>query len=149
MCSRCGFLSDRKSTLSNHFNKKHLCPLRHHDYAYAYMLQELSDINLRNYKKTCEKCQQTFTTLTSFVRHCTNNECTINTNPSTDEHLLNVASSFECEIKVIESVYKKTIENHFKATHKKLKCGMTDISTSQFHLEIKHWTNWKMGVGSW
>lgn len=54
---------------------------------------------------------------------------------------------FELENKRNENYYQKFLEKHFSASHKKTKCGITDISTDYEHIEIKHWKNYKSALG--
>lgn len=42
-----------------------------------------------------------------------------------------------------ESFYQKYLEKQFGGTHKKLKRGITDITTENKHIEIKNWISWK------
>ena len=39
------------------------------------------------------------------------------------------------------------LENYFNASHKTLKCGITDITTDNMHAEIKAWDCWKESIG--
>jgi regulator of replication initiation timing len=54
---------------------------------------------------------------------------------------------FDIESKKNESYYQKFLEKYFNATHKKTKFGITDISTNNQHIEIKHWCNYKAALG--
>lgn len=59
---------------------------------------------------------------------------------------------FENEIKELkekrkEIYYQKFLEKHMNATHKKTKFGITDISTQNCHIEIKHWRDFKAALG--
>lgn len=42
-----------------------------------------------------------------------------------------------------EDFYQYILEQHFNATHKKLKIGITDITTDDTHIEIKRWSCWR------
>ncbi len=46
-----------------------------------------------------------------------------------------------------EYFFQKILELHFRATHKKLPCGETDITTDEFHAEIKEWNCYKEAIG--
>lgn len=46
-----------------------------------------------------------------------------------------------------ERFYQQVLEKHFKASHKKLKSGVTDITTSDSHIEIKEWESWIHAIG--
>jgi hypothetical protein len=42
-----------------------------------------------------------------------------------------------------EDFYQDILEKYFKATHKKLAIGITDITTEDTHIEIKRWSCWR------
>jgi hypothetical protein len=46
-----------------------------------------------------------------------------------------------------EKFFQSILEKHFDATHKKLACGETDITTEMFHAEIKEWSCYKEAIG--
>uniref|UniRef100_A0A6C0E1N9 Uncharacterized protein n=1 Tax=viral metagenome TaxID=1070528 RepID=A0A6C0E1N9_9ZZZZ len=46
-----------------------------------------------------------------------------------------------------EKYYQTSLEKMLGASHKVTKYGITDISTDDFHLEIKHWNNYKSALG--
>jgi hypothetical protein len=46
-----------------------------------------------------------------------------------------------------EYFYQKLLEDIVKGEHKKLKCGITDITTDISHIEIKQWKSYMAGIG--
>jgi hypothetical protein len=46
-----------------------------------------------------------------------------------------------------EIYYQGILENVMLGTHKKLPCGITDITTHDTHAEIKKWNKWKEAIG--
>lgn len=46
-----------------------------------------------------------------------------------------------------EPFYQMLLEPILSGTHKKLPCGITDITTDDTHVEIKEWRCWKEAVG--
>lgn len=46
-----------------------------------------------------------------------------------------------------EMYYQKFLEKYLGATHKKTKYGITDITTSDYHIEIKPWYHYKQALG--
>lgn len=54
-----------------------------------------------------------------------------------------------CKIKTRkpEVFYQRVLEKHLNGKHKKLDCGITDITTNTMHVEIKEWKKWKDAVG--
>lgn len=47
----------------------------------------------------------------------------------------------------LEIYYQKFLEKYLNAKHLKLDCGITDITTSEMHVEIKNWRTWKHALG--
>lgn len=46
-----------------------------------------------------------------------------------------------------EIYYQKFLEKYLGATHKRTKYGITDISTDDYHIEIKPWNDYKKALG--
>lgn len=46
-----------------------------------------------------------------------------------------------------ENFYQLLLEEHLGGTHMKLACGITDVTTSECHAEIKEWKSWKEAIG--
>lgn len=46
-----------------------------------------------------------------------------------------------------EKTYQDILEKYYGHGHKKLACGVTDITTDTFHGEIKAWNCWKEAIG--
>jgi hypothetical protein len=53
---------------------------------------------------------------------------------------------FHLEIRK-EQYYQKFLEKELGATHKRTVHGITDITTQDEHIEIKHWKNYKHALG--
>lgn len=49
--------------------------------------------------------------------------------------------------KKYEIYYQRFLEKKLNATHKKTKYGITDLTTENQHIEIKHWKNYKNALG--
>jgi hypothetical protein len=47
------------------------------------------------------------------------------------------------QVKKNEDFYQDILEKYFKATHKRLAIGITDITTEDTHIEIKRWSCWR------
>lgn len=47
----------------------------------------------------------------------------------------------------LELYYQLLLENYLNAKHMRLKCGITDLTTSEYHIEIKKWSNFSQVVG--
>ena len=47
----------------------------------------------------------------------------------------------------LELYYQRLLEQYLNAKHMRLECGITDITTSEFHVEIKKWGSYKQVYG--
>ena len=47
----------------------------------------------------------------------------------------------------IEKIYQKSLQAKCGYGHKRLPCGITDITTPKKHIEIKEYTMWKHALG--
>jgi hypothetical protein len=47
----------------------------------------------------------------------------------------------------LERYYQELLEKHLNAKHTKLACGITDLTTSEYHIEIKKWNMYKHALG--
>ena len=50
-------------------------------------------------------------------------------------------------IKKSESYYQNILENVLHGSHKRVRSGITDVSTHNMHAEIKAWPKWRHAVG--
>lgn len=46
-----------------------------------------------------------------------------------------------------ETFFQDFLEEVLGGTHKKLNSGITDVTTTKLHAEIKQWVNWKSAIG--
>ena len=46
-----------------------------------------------------------------------------------------------------EQFYQLIVEKYLGHTHKRITCGITDITTETIHAEIKRWNNFKEAIG--
>ena len=46
-----------------------------------------------------------------------------------------------------EDYYQKFLQTILYGFHKRLKCGITDITTNEYHAEIKNVDDWKQAIG--
>jgi hypothetical protein len=61
-------------------------------------------------------------------------------------------NEFELRLKSLETkrnemYYQKFLEKQLGATHEQTKYGITDISTQDYHIEIKRWNDYKKALG--
>jgi hypothetical protein len=47
----------------------------------------------------------------------------------------------------LERYYQVIVEKLCGGSHERLKCGITDITTKDLHVEIKEWKQWKTALG--
>ena len=50
-------------------------------------------------------------------------------------------------VKKLESYYQEILEKWLNGKRSYLGCGITDITTSEMHVEIKNWKTWKHALG--
>lgn len=66
--------------------------------------------------------------------------------------VIDLQNEFELRLKSLETkrdemYYQKFLEKQLNATHKRTKYGITDISTQDYHIEIKRWNDYKKALG--
>lgn len=55
---------------------------------------------------------------------------------------LNLARTHKNEI-----FYQKLVEHYLGGTHKRMQCGVTDVTTDTCHAEVKRWESYKEAIG--
>jgi hypothetical protein len=84
----------------------------------------------------CEKCNKRFRTAQGKCNH--KKICKVH---------INVPSSKINNDTRLEKHYQIIVEKITSGSHKRLACGVTDITTDVFHAEIKRWICWKEALG--
>lgn len=147
-CPRCGYKTDRKSSMEYHLVKaKNTCPILENDI-------ELTD-DIKNYILTNR----------IYKFHHPNNEKVTGkkiTNKSNKDKITRTILEYTNTSAVIhklklevqyyknrksETLYQMLLENFLGGKHKKLLCGVTDLTTTNTHAEIKEWCSWKDAIG--
>lgn len=129
-CIRCGYETFHKSRMRLHLlNKKKPCPASANDI-------ELTDevinyiLNNRIYR---------------IPEHTTTNKCL---DSLKDRNRILEAQVLFLSNKKNEAFFQHILEIiHNGASHKSLKCGITDITNDEMHAEIKEWNHWKEALG--
>lgn len=167
-CCRCGYDTNSKSNLLAHLRKKHPCKPLVKDVDNEIQINELlppKEYNEKTYD--CNICSAKFNTRQNRWRHM--NSCK-EKREKMEEMLskINIVKGGKQE-KIIkeqaemikkltlkvesqkthknELFYQLALEKHFGYSHKKVGCGITDITTDTFHAEIKIWEKYMYGVG--
>jgi hypothetical protein len=119
-CPRCGYCTRQKNDIRRHFFKRKLCPALKHD---VEMTNEIKEYVLANfaYKVDKEGLKKQIQSLKS------------------ENALLRTRKT--------EDAYQMVLEQYLKGTHKRLVCGVTDITTDSLHAEVKCWSDWKHAFG--
>lgn len=124
-CPRCGYSCEKKTDIYNHlYVRKKVCPALQNDV-------ELTD-----------QVKQYILDNKIYKVETLKNSVALTKKIDSLQMQLDIALN-----KKSEKVYQKLLEKHLGGTHKTLDCGITDITTDDFHAEIKHWPDWKAGVG--
>lgn len=177
ICKRCGYTTDRKSTLQTHLQKQSECRIKHHDKPCEQLLQELKD--KRYLDRRCDKCLVLFAEFNGTVYHCRENVCSRSeeypivlekpveqvsccTNPEKQRGSVmkacnttsnkkyvdaNMFLTNTLQVPIKEKIYQTLIESIVDGKQQHLQCGITDITSDEMHVEIKEWDAWKSGIG--
>jgi hypothetical protein len=102
--------------------------------------------SLRNHIKICKKPKK------SIKENDINNDNSVLKTLKTDKNLEIEVEHLKLELmyyknKNNENYYQKFLETILSGSHKRLKCGITDITTELCHAEIKNWKDWKEAIG--
>lgn len=74
VCLRCGYVSDRKSSLRKHLNTLKPCPTTRNGITRELLISNLDRPDEVN-NRTCEKCNITFATYAAYTYHVINSVC--------------------------------------------------------------------------
>lgn len=118
-CCRCGYESQRRSCILFHFN---------------------------DLKKPCPATKQPID-LTDEIKEYILDNRIYNPDAKTPYTQRLEIENAILKNRKTEDIYQTALEKYLHGTHKRLKCGITDITTSIFHAEIKEWQGWKGALG--
>jgi hypothetical protein len=144
--------------LKRHLRRKNYCDPILNDVPLKNQLIQIEneENEARNFK--CKFCDKTFTASSNMYRHqktCNNVSEEAVPRPRTqiqNQHrinndLSNIHRKLLKQDSKRESYYQIILEYLLRGTHKKLEIGITDITTDQFHAEIKQWDYWMKAIG--
>lgn len=146
-CPSCGYTTSRKGDMRAHFyNVKKECP------------KILHDIELTEDVKTYVLCNRRLNDkmLAQFTKSTideTKEEKPKKSIEKVVEELVEQVKELKIKLDMLsenkknESFYQMIVEKYLGGTHKKLKCGITDVSTDAIHAEIKNYDRSDVCVG--
>lgn len=159
-CQRCGYKATTLANLKTHYKRKTPCNAVDSNESASALLKSILD--RKDYKYVCQFCQKRYTSRQGLYVHKkqTHLDIIITTKQEIDKQL-EVAKNVEKEsvIKQLqldlmyyknkknESFYQAIVEEYLQGTHKKLTCGITDITTDDCHAEVKEWCCYKEAMG--
>ena len=166
-CPRCGYETGINTNFKKHLTlKTMICSPTVADVSLEDIKHEFFNRKLNNqYEcKGCNKKYSSTDTLRNHIKTCkSTHKPVIKEEPSQETNntvtFSNLKTKEAIEIdhlklelmyyknKNNESYYQKFLETLLNGSHKRLKCGITDITTDDFHAEIKNWSDWKEAIG--
>lgn len=152
-CKRCGYETIVRQALLKHLQKKYPCIVRLEDIPMLELWEEAQYIKeVKEGALSCDGCHQLFNDRSNLHKHkkvCKSNsvEALHETSKLIDENRQLRFEIQKLKNKKDEPYYQTILERYYSATHKKLNCGVTDITTDTFHAEIKEWPSWKEAFG--
>jgi hypothetical protein len=176
VCKRCEYVSSTKSNLKKHLTRKQACvPIDEaHNIETNLLLQELDTVVVYNEKTyDCEFCGRRFNSRSNksthrkvckcnpvnktalfeqtVLRKLVQEEICKQTQSSGTNHA-EIVKKLKLELafykhKKKEKFYQELLEQYLCGTHKRLECGITDVTTDTLHAEIKQWDCWKEALG--
>lgn len=159
-CPRCGYTSVIISNFKKHLQRLTICEPYIEDIS-------LDEIRLKYFKvkiitDICENCNKSFSSKSTFYAHkkeCTKKETILQELKEEINELKKKQTSTsiitnELKMQVMflknkkkEDYYQIILEQYLQNTHKKVECGITDVTTVSCHAEIKRWDCWKEALG--
>jgi hypothetical protein len=176
-CDRCGHHATSKQNLISHLKNKNPCDTTSSLEGRQEYIKRLTHKPLKSTSIICDKCKKvvhkagyarhTRTCKGDKKRdHIVRTKIYDNQALSTEDAIIDdqdvsdICSSIEEDISKYkeaectishqtrtEQFYQRVLERHFNASHHVLVCGITDITTSDCHIEIKRWSGWQQAIG--
>ena len=157
-CPRCGYETGVNTNFKKHIINKIICNPTITDVSLENIKNEFFNRKLNN-QYECNGCNKKYSSLKSLSNH--RKICKKPTESRKDDTDNVVLKTFKTEKDLeidrlkLELMYYKNNENYYQkfletllcGSHKRLQCGITDITTHQYHAEIKQWASWKEAIG--
>jgi hypothetical protein len=162
VCQRCGYSTELKSHLVQHLSRKSECSPTLSNTPAKDLLQELNKPKSKRYH--CSFCEKTYAHRSTKSTH--QSTCKVKIPDKViaelkilNDELLHVNETKNLEIRKLqqqvdilslrkkESLFQSILEDHLKGCHRKVKSGITDVTTDCFHAELKEWCSWKEAIG--
>jgi DNA-directed RNA polymerase subunit RPC12/RpoP len=166
-CPRCGFETGVNTNFKKHIINKIICNPIIADISLDDIKDEAFNKKINNIYdcKGCNKKYSSPKSLSNHMKICKNPQKIIKKNDINDDInddnsvLKTLKTDKDIEIERLklelmyyknknnENYYQKFLETILGGCHRRLKCGITDITTDKFHAEIKNWKDWKEAIG--
>lgn len=138
---QCQYCDKRFNNASNRYKHMRICKKNMENVSKKEIINAFSII-----KEQCEKQSKVIKTLEKqykdlvcYIKETIEKNTTIISKLQTDIEILKTKKS--------EKYYQHITEKFLGGTHKKVMCGITDISTDNLHAEIKHAKDYKDAIG--
>jgi hypothetical protein len=141
---KCDFCDKTFKTPQNKYQHKQNCKKRRATTSVEDELPEPSQCSEQNYAKLSRLLQENARLQEQVTRLQSEASTAIQVNPKRDDLLF---YEYLRNGKGAEKDYQYILEKHYGHGHRKLMCGVTDITTDTFHGEIKAWNSWKESIG--
>lgn len=165
LCNRCGYSTDFPTNFKKHLSSKRECEPTFISIDRSVIYDRYFGKN--DYDYTCDICGNRYKTIETLRVHKSRIHPQVekktmlkNVNETDEERnlrdkLLKQQSTIHrlkldilyYKSKKLEVFYQKLLEYITGGQHKKLKCGITDVTTDDSHCEIKEWRFWKDAIG--
>jgi transcription elongation factor Elf1 len=164
-CPRCGYETNVNTNFKKHLTLKTIiCSPIIADVSLEDIKQEFFNKKINN-KLECNWCKKKYSSVDTLRTHTKN--CKLLPKIQKENHEINTISkpfktekdrkidSLKLELLYYKNRNNKNNENYFQkfletvlgGSHKRLECGITDITTDKFHAEIKNFPAWKEAIG--
>jgi hypothetical protein len=157
-CPRCGYDTRFNTNFKKHLSLKTICNPTKADVSLDDIKKEIFNKKEKN-AHVCDGCKKAYSTGETLRVHRKKCELVKKQPDDTPTQLPKQKSAQEEEINRLklelmyykmrrnETYYQKFLEIILGAGHKRLKCGETDITTDEYHAEIKEWKQYKGAIG--
>jgi len=167
-CKRCHFIAPQPCILKRHLERKMICQPMHSDVSCQDLLIELKQASDDKKTYPCRFCDKKFASRQSRCIHeKAHKDITKCIYKIDEEQIVNKVAEKLQEMQMIheekikhlqfqieslktrrnEKFYQILVEEYLQGTHKRLKMGVTDVTTDTVHAEVKNWECFKEAIG--
>lgn len=137
-CCRCGYETNNKSNMVHHFKKRvSMCAAVLENIE---LTDEIKEYILRNRIYKAPPPPPAHVIKIEAAKEARRDKLEETIKKLTEEvNELKIKLTMMTANKKNEEFYQMIVEKHLGGTHKRLECGITDITTSNIHAEVKCW----------